>query len=117
MTKTLDRGTIGTGPEPATVSLPRENAGKNLCLTPPRRCVGEEDEPEQEESLVADARSGLTPPQMVNEKLAALLGAASGAEDASGDLDVRRTSGSREGAGPAHRARAAQTNDAALEPR
>jgi hypothetical protein len=96
------RGTRAGPPAPVpTPADPRESAGENV---PPSvsLCAGD-GQAEQEESLVADARCGLTPSQMVDRKLAGLLGTGglAPAAGAAGQQEARRTSGAREGAGPA----------------
>ena len=97
-------------PGSATIPLvPQEDAGATLCPTPERPGAGPHvakapaaGTHEQEETLVTDARSGLTPSQMVDRKLALLLGlhCLTTAAEAAGVKHGRRTSGSREGAGP-----------------
>jgi hypothetical protein len=92
----------GIPAEPVSVAaIVRENSGKTPYLSSLRLCAGGGEA--EQESLVVDPRSGLTPSQTVDRKLAALLCAgliapAAGAEQ----QHTRRASGSREGAGPAH---------------
>jgi hypothetical protein len=97
-------------PESGTIPLvPQEDAGATLCPTPEQLGAGQHAAKapaagthELEEPLVTDARSGLTPSQMVDLELALLLGLRrlATAAEAAGEKHGRRTSGSREGAGP-----------------
>lgn len=103
MTKMLIDEGIRAEPAPR----PREGTGGAPRLASVR-LPADEGRAEQEESLVTDLRSGLTPSQMVDAKLAVLLGATQRpVGGAARGQQVRRTSGSREGTGPDHDACAA----------